>query len=433
MKPFKKYTYFILFCCLTAGLATNSVADEQTTPTDALDSAQPYSNLPVNQVSNLAKVFDLIKQSYVEEVDDNQLLGYAIQGMVEKLDPHSSYFDTESLKSFNESTTGKFIGLGIEITLENGAIKVVSAFDNTPAQKAGLRSGDIIYELDGQIVQGLSLRQASQLMRGEIGTSIEIKVQRENEKKPLTFNIVRDEIKSSSVRYYLLNDDIAYTRISSFQSETGEDFEQAILDLKNTSPNLKALILDLRNNPGGLLQQAVKVSDVFLQEKLVVYTKGRTPESQEEHYTSLNTIAGDLKLVVLINPGSASASEIVAGAMQDHNRAVIMGETSFGKASVQKILYLDKTSAIKLTIARYFTPNGTSIQANGIVPDVIVKPSQVSALDDREYVSESQLAGHLKGDTNNASNTKHEHLNNLSDDFPLQQAFQLLQGALILQ
>ncbi|MCJ8312926.1 MAG: S41 family peptidase [Saccharospirillaceae bacterium] len=414
--------------CLIAFISLNSIADEDS------DIDKPYSNLPVEQVSNLAKAFDLIKRNYVEEVDDNTLLKYAIEGMVENLDPHSSYFDTQSLKSFNDSTTGKFTGLGIDITMEDGFVKVISAFDNTPAQKAGLQSGDLIYELDGQLIKGLNLKEASNLMRGEIGTTIEVKVKRPNRKQPITFNITRDEIKNTSVKHYLLTEHIAYTRISSFQVETSNDYTNAILELKKQAPDLKALILDLRNNPGGLLKQAVKISDIFLDEKLVVFTQGREAKSKENHFSTMNTIAKDLKLIVLINPGSASASEIVAGAIQDHQRGIILGQTSFGKASVQQVLYLDETSAIKLTIARYFTPNGTSIQANGIIPDIIVAPSVVSEKSDNNYVSESQLSGHLKGDDNNITTNKYsDNQKNLIDDYQLQQAFQILQGVIILQ
>ena len=410
-------------------IGLNIMAKEQN-----LHTVEAYPNLPVQQVSNLAKAFDLIKSNYVEEVDDNTLLKYAIEGMVEQLDPHSSYFDTQTLKSFNEATTGKFTGLGIEITMEGGLVKVISAFDDTPAQKAGLKSGDLIYELDGQLIKGLNLKEASNLMRGEIGTSIQVKVKRQNTEKPITFNITRDEIINTSVKHYLLNKNIGYTRISSFQSQTSNDYSKAILDLQQKSSELKAIILDLRNNPGGLLHQAVQVSDVFLEEKLVVYTQGREISSKENHFTSINTIAKDLKLIILINPGSASASEIVAGAMQDHKRAIIMGQTSFGKASVQQILYLDETSAIKLTIARYFTPNGTSIQANGIVPDIIVTPSVVSVKEDNNYISESQLSGHLEGNETNTSTNKFlDNQKNLANDYPLQQAYQILQGALILQ
>ena len=434
----------LVSCLLLSVIAFNSVANDNIEPTSfeptsiEPTSIEPYSNLPVQQVSNLAKVFELIKSNYVEEVDDDTLLKYAIEGMVEKLDPHSSYFDTQSLKSFNESTTGQFTGLGIEITMEDGLVKIISAFDNTPAKKAGLKSGDLIYELDGQLIKGMNLKEASSLMRGDIGTSIKVKVKRANESKPITFNITRDVIKNTSVKHYLLNDEIGYTRISSFQSETSHDYSKAILDLQDKSDNLKAIILDLRNNPGGLLHQAVQVSDVFLEEKLVVFTQGREESSKENHYTSINTIAKNLKLVILINPGSASASEIVAGAMQDHKRAVIMGQTSFGKASVQQVLYLDDTSAIKLTIARYFTPNGTSIQANGIIPDIIVAPSTVSKKDDDNYIFESQLSGHLLSGqeddkTNIKTNDYTENQKFLADDYPLQQAFQMLQGSLILQ
>ncbi|BCE01958.1 S41 family peptidase [Marinicellulosiphila megalodicopiae] len=398
-----------------------------------IESIQPYSNLPLKQVSNLAKVFDLIKTHYVEEIEDDTLLKYAIEGMVEQLDPHSAYFDSESLQSFTESTSGKFSGLGIEITMENGLVKVIAAMDGSPAQQAGLQSGDLIYELDSQIVQGMSLREASEIMRGKIGSKIQLKAKRPGQKEPLTFNIIRAEISNSSVKSFLLNNQIGYAKISSFQSETGNDFEKAILDMQQSSDQFKAIILDLRNNPGGLLQQAIKVSDIFLEEKLVVYTQGRSEQSKEHHYTSLNTIGKDLKVIVLINQGSASASEIVAGALQDHKRAVIMGQTSFGKASVQQILNLDDSSAIKLTIARYFTPLGRTIQAHGIKPDITIIPSVVSKLEDRQYVSESQLSGHLEGDLDQSAQANNiNNLDVLTDDYQLQQAFQLLQGALIL-
>ncbi len=355
--------------------------------------------IPYAELRAFTEIFGRIKRDYVETVDDKKLLEDAIKGMLVGLDPHSSYLSKDGYKELMEGTKGQFGGLGIEVTMENGFVRVVSPIDDTPAQRAGIQAGDLIVKLDKKPVKGMSLGDAVKIMRGKPGEPITLTVIREGADAPLIMVLKRAIIRVKSVKSRLLEENYGYVRISSFQSKTTESLLEAINELAKENKNpLKGLVLDLRNNPGGLLRSAVGVSDVFLEKGLIVYTEGRIKNSK----ISFNAKAGDqikgAPLVVLINAGSASASEIVSGALQDHKRAVIMGEKSFGKGSVQTILPTSNGAAIKLTTARYFTPLGRSIQAEGIKPDVVLEKLKLESVKSSSYkpIKEADLSRHLE-------------------------------------
>lgn len=371
------------------------------------------TQLPLDELRTFAEVFGKIKSDYVEPVDDKKLITEAINGMLSGLDPHSSYLDADGFKDLQAGTQGEFGGLGIEVGMEDGFVKVVSPIEDTPAYKAGLKTGDLIIKLDDAQVKGMSLNDAVKRMRGKPDTSITLTVLRKGETKALVFTLVRAVIKTQSVKYKLAEPGYAYVRITQFQEHTGEDLAKALKAMRDENKEpFKGLVLDLRNNPGGLLNAAVGVSAAFLPKgDLVVYTEGRTEDAKmhltanPENYVRggaredyLRNAAADLKTVpmaVLVNGGSASASEIVAGALQDHKRAVIMGTQSFGKGSVQTILPMNNGTAIKLTTARYFTPNGRSIQAKGIVPDIAVEEGTLSSADQGFNLREADLPHRL--------------------------------------
>jgi len=389
--------------------------------------------LPLTELRMFADVFDRIKQAYVEPVDDRELLEDAIRGMLTGLDPHSAYLEPEAFESLQIHTSGEFGGLGIEVGLEDGFIKVIAPIDDTPAQRAGVKAGDLIIRLDDTPVQGLGLNEAIDMMRGEVGTPIRLTIMREGRDQPLELEIVRDVIKVASVRHELLEPGYGYLRISQFQAHTGEDLIVAIQKLQRDGA-LQGLVLDLRNNPGGVLQAAVAVSNAFLSEGTIVYTEGRLPNSELRFNASSDTAAADTPLVVLINGGSASASEIVAGALQDHKRAVVMGTDSFGKGSVQTVLPLGQDRAIKLTTARYYTPSGRSIQAQGITPDLRVDEAQLTLLSETGRVKERDLAGHLENGNGAREKAGNQPSNGLSArDFQLFEALNLLKAMQILQ
>ncbi|MDP1970418.1 MAG: S41 family peptidase, partial [Methylobacter sp.] len=332
------------------------------------DNAEPVADtaeaLPYEDLRTFTEIFGRIKRDYVEPVSDKKLLEDAIRGMLSGLDPHSAYLIAEEYQELKEGTTGQFGGLGIEVTMENGFVKVVSPIDDTPAQRAGIKTGDLIVRLDDQPVKGMTLADAVKLMRGEPGSKILLTVIREGVEAPLKISITRDVIKVKSVKNRMLEKGYGYVRISSFQSGTGESLKEALASLKKENTgSLKGLVLDLRNNPGGVLNAAVEVSDAFIKSGLIVYTEGRIENSEMRFNAAPDDLIDGAPMVVLINAGSASASEIVAGALQDQKRAVIMGEKSFGKGSVQTILPTSNGSAVKLTTARYYTPSGRSIQA----------------------------------------------------------------------
>lgn len=390
--------------------------------------------LPLEELRMFADVFDRIKQAYVEPVDDKKLLEDAIRGMLAGLDPHSTYLEPEAFESLQIHTRGEFGGLGIEVGQEDGFIRVITPIDDTPAQRAGVRAGDLIIKLDDAPVQGMDLNQAVDLMRGEVGTTLRLTIMRDGEDKPRELKIVRDVIKVASVRHELLEPGYGYLRISQFQAHTGEDLLKAIRELQQAQP-LQGLVLDLRNNPGGVLQAAVEVSNAFLDSGLIVYTEGRLPNSELRFNANMQTAAAKTPLVVLINGGSASASEIVAGALQDHKRAVIMGTDSFGKGSVQTILPLAQDRAIKLTTARYYTPSGRSIQAQGIKPDLRVDEAKLTGISRESGVKERNLAGHLENGTSDKVPTEQElHSRDLPErDYQLYEALNLLKAMYILK
>lgn len=360
--------------------------------------AQALSEEAYEKLDILAHVFERIKSSYVEDVSDTDVLEAAINGMLVSLDPHSSYMAKEGYKDMREQTSGEFGGLGIEVTMERGVIKVVSPIDDTPAAEAGIEPGDFIIKIDGEDVQGQTLGEAVEKMRGKVNTKIVIKVYRESEKKAFDVTIIRAKIKVTPVKAHLEEDGIGYLRIKTFNAKVGSKVEQAIAGLvKENKGPLSGLVLDLRNNPGGLLVQAVAASDAFLEKGLIVSTKGRIASQNQEFKATSGDLINGKPIVVIVNKGSASASEIVAGALQDHKRAVIIGTTSFGKGSVQTVMNLPGGNGMRLTTALYYTPSGRSIQAEGIMPDVIVKRAKIEEIDaGEESFGEASLKGHIE-------------------------------------
>ncbi len=344
-------------------------------------------------------VFEQARANYVEKVEDKKLIEYALNGMLSSLDPHSNYMTAEESKAMEVQNRGEFGGLGIEVTMENSVVKVVSPIDDTPAARAGIQSGDLIVELDGKQVMGMTLSEAIEKMRGKVGTEIVLTVVREGAKEPLKFRLVRDNIQIKSVRSRVIDGKAGYIRITQFNAQTYDGLKKAIADAqKEAGDKLMGFILDLRNNPGGLLDQAIKVSDVFIDKGEIVSTRGRNPEDTRRDNATPGDLTNGLPLVVIINGGSASASEIVAGALQDHKRGILMGTQSFGKGSVQTLFPAPGGGAIKLTTARYFTPSGRSIQGKGITPDLVVERAKVVA--EKEGYTEIHEAD-LKGALSN--------------------------------
>jgi len=379
------------------------------------------------------EVMERAKVSYVEDVSDKKLIESAINGMLSSLDPHSSFLDDQSFKYMSEQTKGKFGGLGIEVTMENGVVKVVSPIDDTPASKAGLKPGDYITNIDGEAVMGMTLNDAVDKMRGKIGSKVKLTIRRINE-KPLEVTLKREEIKLQSVKNSIKADDVVYIRISSFSEDVDTMTAKAIKDAKKKlGDKLKGVVIDVRNNPGGLLDQAVNVSDLFLDKGEIVSTRSRNEEDTVKYTAKEGDIAKGLPIVVIINDGSASASEIVAGALQDHKRAIILGEKSFGKGSVQTVIPLGKYGAMRLTTARYYTPSGRSIQAKGIEPDIEVKPAKVEVLDTGVGFSEAEFSNALKNETSGDKNSKNAdqkkaEAEELAKDYQLSRAIDLVKA-----
>jgi carboxyl-terminal processing protease len=348
------------------------------------------------QLNLFAEVFERVRSDYVEEVSDETLVESAINGMLSSLDPHSSYLNAKNFQDMQVQTRGEFGGLGIEVTMENGLVKVVSPIDDTPAAKAGLKPNDYITHLDGEPVAGLTLPEAVEKMRGPVNSEIKLTIRREG-KDPFDVSLTRAVVKIQSVKSHLEGDNIGYIRITSFSEQTDSGLENAIKTLKQQAGNkLIGYVLDLRNNPGGLLDQAIAVSDAFLERGEIVSTRGRRPDDAQRYNAKPGDITGGLPMVVLINGGSASASEIVAGALQDHRRAILLGTKSFGKGSVQTIIPLPGHGAMRLTTARYYTPSGRSIQAKGIEPDIYVEPAKIEKVAQGEIRHEADLRGALK-------------------------------------
>lgn len=410
------------------------------------DRAQPSAELaplPLDELRSFTEVFSRIKSDYVEPVDDKKLLKDSIQGMLSGLDPHSSYLDAENFKNVRIETEGKFGGLGIEVTMENGFVKVVSPIEDTPAARAGLKTGDLIIRLDDKMVKGMTLTDAVRVMRGKPGTDITLTVVREGSNKPLKFTLTRAVIKIQSVKHRLVEPGYGYLRITQFQAATAKNMVSALkqIETANKAP-LKGLILDLRNNPGGVLNGAVAVSDAFLDEGLIVYTEGRVSDSKLKFSATPGDIMHGAPIIVLVNGGSASASEIVAGALQDHRRAVIMGTQTFGKGSVQTILPVSGGAALKLTTARYYTPKGRSIQAAGIAPDIVTEEAKVTLSETRERLREADLTRHLDGEAETKQPDKNKKPDDdksanggkpAGEDYQLQEALNLLKGIAIFK
>ncbi len=394
--------------------------------------------LPLEELRLFADVFNQIRNSYVDEVNDRELLENAIRGLLEGLDPHSAYLDASSYDHLQTNTTGEFGGLGLEVGMENGFVKVIAPIDDSPAQEADLRAGDLIIELDDRQVKGMNLQEAVDLMRGPINTKIVLTVVREGINAPFEVTLTRRIITVKSVRSKTLEPGFGYLRIAQFQTKTAEDFKRELEKLKRINNPLKGAIIDLRNNPGGLLQSSIQLADIFLNEGTIVYTEGRVPSSKSVFEASATEPADTTPLVILINGGSASASEIVAGALQDHKRALVVGTQSFGKGSVQTVLPLSQERAIKITTARYFTPNGRSIQAQGILPDIVIDRARVQPLSKDGEITEADLHGHLSrkdGEESDSSSRKKSSKAVVSlaeSDNQLFEALNLLKGIYLM-
>lgn len=419
----KKLTIFTLttnLLLMAAGCVT--AADKKATPKE--ESFDTYEMLNL-----FGEVMERAKVSYVEEVSDQKLIEAAVNGMLSSLDPHSSFLDAKNFKYLNEQTQGKFGGLGIEVTMESGVVKVVSPIDDTPAFRAGLKTGDYIISIDGTPVIGMSLNEAVEKMRGKVGTKVKLTIRRASQ-KPFDVTLKREEIKIQSVKSDIKAKDIAYIRISSFNDGSDKTIKEEFAKMqKKTKKGLKGLIIDVRNNPGGLLDQAVAISDLFLDEGEIVSTRSRNEEDTLKYSAKKGDIAEGLPIVVIINDGSASASEILAGALQDHKRAVILGEKSFGKGSVQSVIPFGKYGAIRLTTARYYTPSGRSIQAKGIEPDIEVKPAKVELLNsDGLSISEAELKNALKNDNIDNGKKKAQTDKDSAKDEDLKKDYQLLRA-----
>ena len=444
--------HFVVITMLVAVLAASTHAQDaqpvEPTP-EAIDSSpepletQPDSEetlpaeggaLPLAELQTFADVFHQIRSGYVEEIADSELFEFAVRGMLEGLDPHSAYLTQEDYSDLQTTTEGEFSGLGIEIGRRGSYIEIIAPIDGSPAVAAGLQAGDVILKLDGESVKGMTIDEAVQLMRGPIGTPIDLEIGRRGASEPLEITVIRDAIKVASVRSRMLAPHYGYLRIAQFGRPTGEE-ASAALDKLFAEGELKGLVIDLRNNPGGVLGASVAVSDLFMDNGLVVYTKGRHPNSRERFEATAGDRLAGAPIVVLINGGSASASEIVAGALQDVGRAVIMGTRSFGKGSVQTVLPVSETRAVKLTTARYFTPAGRSIQAEGIVPDIVVERARVTSMEGRQ-IKESDLKGSLDSSTEanpQDAGAESESLANLREnDNQLYEALTLLRGVNLL-
>ncbi|PPE74808.1 peptidase S41 [Solimonas fluminis] len=434
---------------LAAGIAIGTgitltqgvLADKATAKTEAL---------PFRDLQTFVEILNRVKSDYVEPVDDKTLLENAVRGMLAGLDPHSAYLDEKEFQDINISTSGKFGGLGIEVQMQNGFVRVVSPIDDTPAAKAGIQPGDLIIKIDETSVKGLTLAEAVDKMRGEPGTKVQLTIAREGANAPVVVDLVRAEIKVASVKSKMLEPGMGYLRISSFTTETGSALEREMEKLKkDNGGDLKGLVLDLRNNPGGVLDAAVKVSDAFLESGSVVSIKGRELASARDFTARPGDLLKGAPIVVMINGGSASASEIVAGALQDQKRAVVVGSKSFGKGSVQTIMPLQSDAAIKLTTARYYTPNGRSIQGEGIEPDIAIRQLKV-AKDEQQAAFEGIEEADLKGSLSNDKSKKKDKEEALKDkeakakeakdaeqlaesDYALYEALNLLKGLVIVR
>ncbi len=423
----------LLFLGAMAGAAITMMATQPQVLFSG-SSAKAAASDTYRQLNLFGDVFERVRADYVDKPDDSKLVEAAINGMLAGLDPHSSYMDPKSFRDMQVQTRGEFGGLGIEVTMEDGLIKVVAPIDDTPAAKAGVMANDVITQLDDDAVQGMTLNQAVDKMRGPVNTKIRLTIVRKGVDKPVELTIVRDIIRVKSVRSHSEGEDVGYIRITQFNEQTTDGLKQSITDLKNQlgAEKIKGYVLDLRNNPGGLLDQAISVSNAFLDKGEIVSTRGRNAdETQRFNARPGGDLTSGKPLIVLVNGGSASASEIVAGALQDHRRATLVGTRSFGKGSVQTIIPLGAgNGALRLTTARYYTPSGRSIQAKGIVPDIEVLqdvPDELKARTDTK--GEASLPGHLKAEGAEKSGSQSYVPPSEKDDKALKEALDLLRGA----
>ncbi len=393
--------------------------------------------LPLNEVRIFAEVLNRIRSAYVEPIDDQTLLENAVRGMLAGIDPHSSYLANEAFDLLQENTTGEFGGLGVEVGISNGFITIISPVDGSPADVAGIQAGDIVIKIDDTPTTDITIEETTELMRGEPGTDVVLTVLREGVDEAFEITVTRDVIRSRSVRSRFVEPGFGYVRISQFVTGTGDEVVTALENLHLSSTDLKGIILDLRNNPGGVLQAAVDVVDAFITEGLIVYTEGREDSAFTRYEATSADPSQGVPMIVLINQGSASASEVVAGALQDHGRAVIMGTQSFGKGSVQTVLPLTNDRAIKLTTALYYTPNGRSIQARGITPNIIVRQGRVTSVPDNLAIyREQDLAGHLENNDDpelipDAIDLTREDV--IVRDYQLNEALNILKGIALMQ
>lgn len=429
------------FGLMLCGVSFSQQASDQSAAEVSVEATNETDKapIPLSQIRTFAEIFTRIKLNYVEPVSDEKLLEYAVEGMLSGLDPHSVYLKDERLDQLNEGTNGAFTGLGMEVIMEDGFVKVVAPIDDTPAAQAGIQSGDLIIRMDGKTTTGLSLNEATERMRGKAGSKITLTILRESEPDPIDVELTRAVVRLSSVKRKRLSDSVGYLRVTQFQVATAESFRKELKQLRD-SVGFKGLILDLRNNPGGLLSSAISISDAFIQEGVIVSTKGREESNKREYRATPTDLLNGMPLVVLINGGSASASEIVAGALKDHKRGLIMGQDSFGKGSVQTVLNIDDEQAIKLTTARYYTPNGGSIQAAGISPDVYVEYREFKEREEGfKRIKENDLPGRLDNDSGEPKE-KPKSVNRdkdadeiLARDYQLNEAFNLLNGLILFQ
>jgi len=447
----KKVSYSVLMAIFATSslFPLNLSAAEEEYDESHQQTGQTNQRIPLEDVQRFSNAISEIKKYYVKPISDKELFDNAIRGMLSGLDPHSSYLDENEFKELQTATNGEFGGLGIEVTMEDGVVKVITPLVDTPAYKAGIKSGDYIVKLGSKSVQGLELKDAVELMRGKPGSPIDLTIVRKGTEKPLKFTLMREKIMIQSVKSKLLDKQYGYIRLTQFQAQTDKDMEKAVADLKKQAGGeLKGLVLDLRNNPGGLLDSAIQISDAFLDNskkgkpEIVVYTQGRLPGSKFTAVAKPSDILHHAPMVVLINSGSASASEIVAGALKDNKRAIIVGTRSFGKGSVQTVLPLDSKRGIKLTTALYYTPSGTSIQAKGITPDIIVEeiaiPKGISNKGNEIDLSEADLSGHFanQNDTENPLAVKQSLKDKqtlMQEDYQLYAALTILEGLAVAQ
>ncbi len=401
MRTFQKSLMTVAFLSLLSFANSESMALTIEQPKVAVPAVDEIvkENLPVQQLLLFVNVFEQLRANYVEEVTEETLVNNAIKGMLSGLDPHSEFYDSESYKKVQEFTTGSFAGLGVEVVSEDGLIRIISPMDGSPAKKAGIQAGDLIIKIDSTAVQSVDVSKAVDMLKGEPGTEVVLTIIRESERSPLTIPVVRDVIKTESIKGELIDNEFGYIRLSQFQERSAEEMKTAIEDLNKQAAakkaKVKGLILDLRNNPGGVLDQAAEIADLFLESGLIVYTQGRDPASRIDFVANPGDILAGAPLVVLINGGSASASEIVAGAIQDQRRGVVAGEKSFGKGSVQSVVNLADGQGMKYTTALYYTPNGRSIQGEGISPNIELLSLNVDSERNSNFIREENLAKRL--------------------------------------